>query len=131
MTELDIQISPPVTNADLHTLFATAWKNYEPSDFEPVLKHSLLYVCAYVDAQLVGFVNIAWDGRGHAFLLDTTVHADFQRQGIGRKIVIAAIEATRARGIQWLHVDYEPHLDSFYKSCGFRSTLAGLVKLNS
>ena len=35
----------------------------------------------------------------------------------------------RERGAAWMHVDYEPHLDGFYKACGFRSTQAGLVRL--
>jgi hypothetical protein len=28
-----------------------------------------------------------------------------------------------------LHVDFEPHLTSFYRNCGFRQTAAGLMKL--
>jgi hypothetical protein len=28
-----------------------------------------------------------------------------------------------------LHVDYEPHLDGFYRGCGFRPTAAGLLRL--
>jgi hypothetical protein len=31
--------------------------------------------------------------------------------------------------MEWLHVDYEPHLDSFYRACGFQPTLAGLLEL--
>jgi GNAT superfamily N-acetyltransferase len=131
MAEIVIRISPPVTNEALNELFATAWDNYESSDFEPILKRSLLYVCAYMEERLVGFVNVAWDGGIHGFILDTTVHADYQRQGIGRKVVEAAIEASRARGIEWLHVDYESHLDQFYKECGFRHTAAGLFNLKS
>jgi len=38
--------------------------------------------------------------------------------------------AAKAHGIHWLHVDYEPHLDMFYKQCGFQPTLAGLMRLN-
>ena len=38
MSEIEIRISPPVTNEALNELFATAWDNYEPSDFEPILK---------------------------------------------------------------------------------------------
>ncbi|WP_419706231.1 hypothetical protein [Promicromonospora sp. NFX87] len=31
---------------------------------------------------------------------------------------------------EWLFVDFEPHLESFYlESCGFRPTSAGLVHL--
>ena len=43
-----------------------------------MLARSLTYVAAYDTVgggeQLVGFVNVAWDGGIHAFLLDTTVH---------------------------------------------------------
>jgi hypothetical protein len=28
-------------------------------------------------------------------------------------------------------VDYEPHLDGFYRGCGFRHTLAGLIDLKA
>jgi len=28
-----------------------------------------------------------------------------------------------------MHVDYEPHLDNFYRGCGVRSTDAGLLHL--
>ncbi|MFD0403300.1 hypothetical protein ACFVHI_35085 [Kitasatospora sp. NPDC127121] len=41
----------------------------------------------------------------------------------------AAADEARARGAQWLHVDYEPHLESFYGQCGFRPTAAGLMRL--
>ncbi|KAB2862019.1 MAG: GNAT family N-acetyltransferase, partial [Anaerolineae bacterium] len=32
-------------------------------------------------------------------------------------------------GIEWIHVDYEPHLHEFYTQCGFTPTFAGLVNL--
>jgi hypothetical protein len=35
-----------------------------------------------------------------------------------------------AKGGQWLHVDYEAHLTSFYReACGFNDTEAGLLKM--
>jgi GNAT superfamily N-acetyltransferase len=129
MVDVLIRISPPVSSEQLNDLFATAWENHKPYDFQPVIKHSLLYVCAYHDEQIVGYVNMAWDGGIHGFLLDTTVHADYQRQGIGVRLVQAAVDAARARGIEWVHVDYESHLDEFYRQCGFRPTEAGLINL--
>ena len=68
--------------------------------------------------------------RIHAFLLDTTVHPAWQRRGIGRELVRQATQAARERGMEWLHVDYEPHLDAFYRGCGFTPTLAGLIRLD-
>lgn len=77
----------------------------------------------------MGFVNVAWDGGQHAFILDTSVHRDWQRQGIATRLVAEAAAAARERGATWLHVDYEPHLEGFYRGCGFTPTPAGLIRL--
>lgn len=130
MQEITYRISPPVSNEALNPLFAAAWRHHPPDyDFTPVLSRSLAYVCAYAGERLIGFVYLAWDGSVHAFLLDTTVHPDMQRRGIGVELVKTAVEAARARGIEWVHVDYEPHLKEFYTRCGFHPTDAGLIKL--
>jgi GNAT superfamily N-acetyltransferase len=129
MPAIRYAVSPALHNDELNTLFATAWDEHQAADFQPVLAHSLLWIAAYHESQCVGFVNVAWDGGIHAFLLDTTVHRAFQRQGIGGQLVRQAIDVARQHDILWLHVDYEPHLDSFYRACGFQPTLAGLLKL--
>lgn len=125
------RIKPNVRNHDLNALFAAAWPDHQPNDFTPILQRSLTYACAYDDTRLIGFVNVAWDGGVHAFLLDTTVHAEWQRRGIGQHLVQHARIAEQEAGIHWLHVDYEPHLDAFYRRCGFEPTLAGVMRLKS
>jgi len=93
--------------------------------------HSLGWVCARTgEGALVGWVNVAWDGSTHAFILDTVTSADHRRRGIGTGLVRVAVERARAAGCEWLHVDFEPHLRSFYlDACGFRPTDAGLIPL--
>lgn len=44
-------------------------------------QHSLGWVCARRDGELVGFVNVARDGGVHAFILDTVVRGDLRRSG--------------------------------------------------
>ncbi|MBF6594195.1 MAG: GNAT family N-acetyltransferase [Thermaceae bacterium] len=122
-----LETNPPVSNEALNELMA--WASHKPSDFSHQLNMSLAYVCAYEDERLIGFVKLGWDGGIHAFLLDTTVHTEYQRRGIGRQLVRRALEVARERGLEWVHVDYQPHLETFYQSCGFRPTLAGLVNL--
>lgn len=130
-TDADVRIDPWPTDAELATLSAAAWgyRLDDAFDFQRVLGRSLCHIAAYAGDRLVGFVNVAWDGGCHAFLLDTIVHPEFQRRGIATRIVEAATEEARRRGAEWLHVDYEPHLDGFYRGCGFRPTLAGLIRL--
>jgi len=130
MIDIAYHVSIPVTNEALNNLFAAAWPDHVETDFQTVLSHSLLYVCAYHEQQLIGFVNVAWDGGIHAFLLDTTVHPAYQRKGIGQQLVKLAAGESRAKGIRWLHVDYEPKLAHFYQECGFQPTDAGLMRLN-
>ncbi|MGA4790270.1 GNAT family N-acetyltransferase [Nocardia sp. AB354] len=94
-------------------------------------RHGRSWVGAFVGARLVGFVHAAWDGGSHAFLLDTAVAPDLRRQSIGSGLVNALVSDLRELGIEWLHVDYEPHLRSFYRdACGFGATDAGLLRLN-
>jgi ribosomal protein S18 acetylase RimI-like enzyme len=130
MMTITYAISPAVTNDALNALFGASWEHHTPSDFTPILSRSLLYVCAYDGGELVGYVNAAWDGGIHAFLLDTTVHPGWRRRGIGENLVRHVAGAARERGIVWLHVDYEPHLEGFYRGCGFSPTAAGLMRLN-
>jgi GNAT superfamily N-acetyltransferase len=92
--------------------------------------HSLTWVTAVEDARLVGFVNVAWDGGTHAFLLDTVVAPDRQRAGIGRELVARARTAAVDAGCAWLHVDYAAAHTDFYSACGFTPTAAGLVRLH-
>ncbi|SDY01494.1 Acetyltransferase (GNAT) family protein [Modestobacter sp. DSM 44400] len=80
--------------------------------------------------RLVGFVNVVWDGLVHAWLQDVMVAADARHLGIGRQIVAAARDGARAAGCEWLHVDFDDDLASFYlDACGFRPTQAGLLQL--
>ena len=80
---------------------------------------------------LVGFVNVAWDGGDHAFLIDTKTRASEQHQGIGTHLVRVATEHARAAGCEWLHVDFTPDLAPFYfDACGFVPTDAGLIHLS-
>ena len=116
---IELRLSPPVSNDALNELFATAWEGHTARYFAPVLARSLTYVCAYEGDTLAGFVNVAWDGGLHAFILDPTVRASHQRRGIGTALVAAAANAAKARGCEWLHVDFEAGLLPFYRGCGF------------
>ena len=81
---------------------------------------------------VAGFVNVAWDGGNHAFLIDTKVRSDLQRRGIGTDLVRVATEHARDAGCEWLHVDFEGDLRSFYfDACGFTATNAGLIALRT
>ncbi|MET3808074.1 GNAT superfamily N-acetyltransferase [Nakamurella sp. UYEF19] len=81
-----------------------------------VVSHSLGWVVARDGDELVGFVNVVWDGLVHAWLQDTMVSATAGRRGIGTQLVASARDAAREAGCEYLHVDFEPHLTSFTSS---------------
>jgi ribosomal protein S18 acetylase RimI-like enzyme len=123
------RIREPVGHVELQGLFERAWGSGK-ADYERVLSHSYTWVTATDDDQLVGFVNVAWDGGVHFFLLDTTVDPDHRRRGIGSRLVEEARGACAGTD-RWLHVDAEDALMSgFYEPLGFRPTPAGLVQLD-
>jgi GNAT superfamily N-acetyltransferase len=125
-----IAVDPFPTADELDALWLSAWGAPAGDYARNVLPRSLAHLGAYENDRLVGFVNVAWDGGVHAFLLDTGVDAQFQRRGIATALVRRAAEVARDRGAEWLHVDFEPHLEEFYRACGFRPTAAGLIALS-
>lgn len=121
--------SPAVSNEALNGLYRVSWTGHTGRDFQPILQRSLVYTCAYDDEELVGFVYLAWDGGSHAFLLDPTVHPRLRRRGLGQELVRQVVLVAQERDLAWIHVDFEPHLRTFYEQCGFRPTEAGLIRL--
>lgn len=128
--DIRIAIDPFPTDAALRRLWQVAWGDDGPASFQPIVQRSLAHLGAYDGALLVGFVNVAWDGGIHAFILDTCVDPAYQRQGIALALLAQAAEAAKARGAVWLHVDFEPRLEALYRQAGFVHTAAGLMRLD-
>ena len=122
----------PFDNAEVNALHAEAFGHPLLDDDwrGQVERHSLGWVCARDSGELVGWVNVAWDGAIHVFILDTIVAAPAQRRGIGARMVALAVEHAQAAGCEWLHVDFDDELMPFYiEACGFTPTPAGLIAL--
>lgn len=124
-----IRVDPFPGADDFGALWQAAWGAPWTGDTGAIWARSLAHLGAYDGERLVGYLNLSWDGGTHAFLLDTTVQPDYQRRGIATRLVQAAIAEARRHGAHWLHVDYEPQLEGFYRRCGFRPTLAGLIRI--
>lgn len=122
-------------NAEVEALHAEGF-DHAPADHDwhgQVERHSVGWVCARrQDGNLVGFVNVVTDGGAHAFILDTVVAVAGRHLGVGIELVAEAERGARAAGCEWLHVDFEEHLQPFYfNACGFKPTRAGLINLRA
>jgi ribosomal protein S18 acetylase RimI-like enzyme len=120
-----------LTDGEMVELVDSYGGSSEPGWWDRVQAHSLGWVTARAsDGMLVGFVNVAWDGGDHAFLIDTKTHGNWQRRGIGTDVIRTAVWHAKAAGCEWLHVDFAADLAPFYfNACGFRDTDAGLIHL--
>ena len=91
---------------------------------------SLGWVTARDDSELVGFVNVAWDGMAHAIVLDLAVAPQARHSGVATALIKVARDQAGVAGCEWLHVDFEERLsDLYFGACGFRPTSAGLIAL--
>ncbi len=123
------------TNAEANSLHADAFEHriFDESEWDWVqlcAGHSLGWVTARSGGNLVGFVNVLWDGSVHAWIQDTMVLGSARRLGIGRQLIEIARGEARAAGCEWLHVDFDDDLKPFYiDAAGFTPTMAGLIDL--
>lgn len=120
-----------VTDEELVELTESHGGRPDPGWWSRAREHSLGWVTARdASEQLVGFVNVAWDAGDHAFLIDTKTRPTHERQGLGTNVVSRAVAEAQAAGCEWIFVDFEARLASFYLgACGFSKTLAGLIHL--
>ena len=132
---IDIEWRGEFTSTEVNALHAEAFGTRVFSDDEwdwrrLANRHSLGWVVARHGRDLVGFVNVPWDGFAHAWIQDTMVSREHRGTGTGTKLVTAARAGAKASGCEWLHVDFEDDLRSFYfDACGFTPTNAGLIRL--
>jgi GNAT superfamily N-acetyltransferase len=130
--DIDYGWRTPFANADVNALHAEGF-DHAVLDIDwrdQVERHSLGWVCAREAGDLVGFVNVAWDGGVHAFVIDTLVERSRRRRGIGHGLLGVAERESRSAGCEWLHVDFEEDLRGFYLgACGFIATPAAVLAL--
>lgn len=78
---------------------------------------------------LITSPNLMRGGSPHALIENVVTHADFRRQGYGRAVMTAALDAAWTEGchnVMLLTGRADPAVDRFYASCGFAAGKTGL-----
>ena len=84
--------------------------------------NSHLVIGCFVDDRLVGLLRTVSDDSSIVYIQDILVHPDYQRQSIGRQMVLKCLEHYQhVRTIMLLTDDRESQLH-FYASLGFSNT---------
>lgn len=100
---------------------SVGWCSYtnRPKMLEHAFEHSLKILCAHDGNKLVGLVRAVGDGYSILFIQDILVLPEYQRKGIGTKLLKSMLgfypEVYQTR----LATDKTEKNVEFYKSCGF------------
>lgn len=96
-------------------------------EFKKKLGNTYFCVACFADNELVGYVDIVSDGIDDAYIRDLVVHPDYQRRGVGSKLLDMVITRVRSDGIKMVNVVFEPRLKEFYKKANFVIVSGGII----
>ncbi len=93
------------TNDEANRLYAEAFETRVFTaaewDWEALVRaHSLGWVTARSTTELVGFVNVVWDGLVHAWIQDEMVATIARGKGMGRELIRVVTWEARHAGLR-------------------------------
>lgn len=98
------------------------WETKNPILVEKAIKDSTIVKKAIYENCTVGMARAIGDGMSY-LLVDVVVSSNFQKRGIGKKLVNAVIEEVKANTIigeySTINLISIKDMESFYKGCGF------------
>ena len=103
------------------------WDRSEGTYQEILNLHYTYYTVRNQNGRLIGYMSVLSDGIAEAFLLDLVVHPQYQKKGLGKRIVKKAIADIKAAGIRCVQVTFNNNLESFYVKCGFQIFKGGII----
>ena len=100
---------------------AVGWTNYTERTgmLEQAYRHSLCVLGAYEEGRLVGIVRAVGDGCSIVFIQDIVVLPEYQRRGIGTKLLTAVTDRYSTAYQTELLTDNTEKTKAFYKAAGF------------
>ena len=114
-----------LTAIDLDVLLdlynSVGWTNYteKPEMLKKAYENSLLILGAYENDKLVGVIRVVGDGFSVVFIQDILVFPEYQRRGIGTRLLREVMERYSSVYQMELMMDNTPKTVSFYQSVGF------------
>ena len=110
---------------DYYPLFMeTGWNgilNLSKQELKAAVEKSFATICVYDQSKLVGFGRVISDGIMYATIYDVMVKPEFNKQGIGKKIVQELIDKCISLNIRSLHLFAAKGTEAFYKNLDFVS----------
>ncbi|HXF01622.1 MAG TPA: GNAT family N-acetyltransferase, partial [Arthrobacter sp.] len=100
---------------------AVGWTIYtsSPETMSTALSGSAAIAVARAGTELIGLARVISDGASICYLQDVLVHPDFQRRGIGRRLVESVLQPFSHVRQKVLLTDDEAGQKAFYESLGY------------
>ena len=100
---------------------SVGWCSYtnRPEMLEHAFEHSLKILAAHDENKLVGLIRAVGDGYSVLFIQDILVLPEYQRKGIGTRLLKCMLGFYPEVYQTQLATDKTEKTDEFYKSCGF------------
>lgn len=116
---------PPLQLKALWDLIPWA-QGRDPESIERAIQATELMVLAWDEDRLVGSTRVITDGVYYATIWDVIVHPDYRGQGVGYRMVEAAVDPFRHRGFSYIALYSVVGVEPFYERLGFRRHPAGM-----
>ena len=107
---------------DLVALYSSVgWTNYtnNPTMLEEAVEASLWQLAVFDEEALVAYIRLVGDGHSVLLVQDLLVRPDYQRQGIGKKLLEKALETFPHVYQRLLVTERSEKNLAFYQSLGF------------
>ena len=103
---------------------SVGWTNYleRTGILEEAYANSLCVLGAYDDDKLLGIIRAVGDGQTIVFVQDIIVLPEYQRKGIGTKLLKAVMEKYKDVYQMELLTDNTEKTRTFYRSVGFAAS---------
>jgi ribosomal protein S18 acetylase RimI-like enzyme len=109
----------PISGSDLMMLYKNAgwWEERKEQDIEKMLKQDIS-IGVWSDNNLIGFARAVSDGKFRAYIEDVVIHNEFQKTGMGTKLVSKLLD--KLSHIDTISLFCGEDLISFYEKHNFK-----------
>ena len=109
----------PISGSELMMLYKNAgwWEERKEQDIEEILKQDMS-IGVWSDNNLIGFARAVSDGKFRAYIEDVVIHNEFQKTGMGTKLVSKLLD--KLSHIDTISLFCGEDLISFYAKHNFK-----------
>lgn len=111
------------SSEEIIRVFKSVGWDKNPSDIEKAFANSYVICCYTQDDNLIGFARAISDGFYYTSIFDVCVMPEYQKKGIGKKMMLMLLEKYKGTYFFLTHTEGKR---AFYEKCGFVFNQCGM-----